>query len=263
MDQKDDINEASEPEIYLDMDGVLVDFFNEWAKLVGVKNWRDIKNVEKSFELIKQQKNWWANLPTLPSAKAILAKIQEVKGQYKILSSPLAQDPDSIPGKKQWIKKNLSGFGPADVILTHNKSKYAKKADGTPNVLIDDFGKNIKGWESAGGIGIKHENNAPNLTLKKLDSVFKKKVNEETLPTNIVNANIKKLGDIFDDAGYEIRIVGGAVRDIALGKEPKDIDFASDATPDEMIDMLDKAGVKHIPTGQMIYISNQDLNLML
>ena len=52
---KDDLNEASEPEIYLDMDGVLVDFFNEWAKLVGVKNWRDIKNVEKSFELIKKQ----------------------------------------------------------------------------------------------------------------------------------------------------------------------------------------------------------------
>ena len=244
-----DINEASEPEIYLDMDGVLVDFFNEWAKLVGVKNWRDIKNVEKSFDLIKKQKNWWANLPTLPSAKAILGKIKEVKGQYKILSSPLAQDPDSVPGKKEWIKKNLSGFSPADVILTHNKSKYAKKADGTPNILIDDFGKNIKGWESAGGIGIKHENNAPNLTLKKLDSVFKKKVNEETLPTNIVDSNIRKLGDIFDDAGFEVRIVGGAVRDIALGKEPKDIDFATDATPDEMIAMLDKAGVKHIPTG--------------
>ena len=249
LDTKDDLNEASEPEIYLDMDGVLVDFFNEWAKLVGVKNWRDIKNVEKSFELIKKQKDWWANLPTLPSAKTILAKIQEVKGQYKILSSPLAQDPDSIPGKKQWIKKNLSGFSPADIILTHNKSKYAKKADGTPNVLIDDFGKNIKGWESAGGIGIKHENNAPALTLKKLDSVFKKKVNEEVLPTNIVNSNIRKLGDIFDDAGYEVRIVGGAVRDIALGKEPKDIDFATDATPDEMIAMLDKAGIKHIPTG--------------
>ena len=249
LDQKDDINEASEPEIYLDMDGVLVDFFNEWAKLVGVKNWRDIKNVEKSFDLIKQQKNWWANLPTLPSAKAILGKIKEVKGQYKILSSPLAQDPDSVPGKKEWIKKNLSGFSPADVILTHNKSKYAKKADGTPNILIDDFGKNIKGWESAGGIGIKHENNAPNLTLKKLESVFKKKVNEETLPTNIVDSNIRKLGDIFDDAGFEVRIVGGAVRDIALGKEPKDIDFATDATPDEMIAMLDKAGVKHIPTG--------------
>ena len=244
-----DINEASEPEIYLDMDGVLVDFFNEWAKLVGVRNWRDIKNVEKSFELIKQQKNWWENLPTLSSAKSILAKIKEVRGQYKILSSPLAQDPDSVPGKKKWIKKNLSSFSPAGIILTHNKSKYAKKEDGTPNVLIDDFGKNIKGWESAGGIGIKHENNAPALTIKKLENVFKNKVNEETLPTNIVDSNIRKLGDIFDDAGFEVRIVGGAVRDIALGKEPKDIDFATDATPDEMIEMLDKAGVKHIPTG--------------
>ena len=63
-----------------------------------------------------------------------------------------------------------------DIILTHNKSQYARKADGTPNILIDDFGKNIKGWESAGGIGIKYENNAPALTLKKLENIFKKKL---------------------------------------------------------------------------------------
>ena len=40
-----------------------------------------------------------------------------------------------------------------------------------------------------------------------------------------------------------------AVRDIALGKSPKDIDLATDATPDEMIAMLDKANIKHKPTG--------------
>lgn len=192
MSQKDDINESSEPEIYLDMDGVLVDFFNEWAKLVGVKNWRDIKDPEKSFELIKKQKDWWENLPTLPSAKAILSKIKEVKGQYKILSSPLANDPNSVPGKKQWIKKNLSQFSPADIILTHDKPKYAKKQDGTPNVLIDDFGKNIKGWENAGGIGIKHENSSPALTLQKLDSIFKNKDNNDLNEDSPV-AKLKRL----------------------------------------------------------------------
>ena len=45
---------------------------------------------------------------------------------------------------------------------------------------------------------------------------------------------------VFKDNNFEIRIVGGAVRDIALNKAPKDIDFASDATPDEMIAMFDK-----------------------
>ena len=34
-----------------------------------------------------------------------------------------------------------------------------------------------------------------------------------------------------------------------MGKSPKDIDLATDATPDEMQKMFDSAGVRHIPTG--------------
>lgn len=75
-------------------------------------------------------------------------------------------------------------------------------------------------------------------------------VNEEKLETaSIITPSIKALDKIFKQNKFEIRIVGGAVRDIALGKEPKDIDFATDATPDEMQKMFDKAGIRHIPTG--------------
>ena len=73
---------------------------------------------------------------------------------------------------------------------------------------------------------------------------------EETLDINsIVTPAIKYLDKVFKDNNFEIRIVGGAVRDIALNKAPKDIDFASDATPDEMIAMFDKEAIKYIPTG--------------
>ena len=52
---------------------------------------------------------------------------------------------------------------------------------------------------------------------------------EETLDINsIVTPAIKYLDKVFKDNNFEIRIVGGAVRDIALNKAPKDIDFASD-----------------------------------
>ena len=60
---------------------------------------------------------------------------------------------------------------------------------------------------------------------------------------------LSKLANIFNRGGHEIRIVGGAVRDLALDKTPKDIDLATDATPDEMQRMFDSAGVRHIPTG--------------
>ena len=43
--------------------------------------------------------------------------------------------------------------------------------------------------------------------------------------------------------------MGGAVRDLILGKEPKDIDLASDATPEESMEILKGAGIKVIETG--------------
>ena len=75
-------------------------------------------------------------------------------------------------------------------------------------------------------------------------------LHEELLDVkSVITSSIKKLDKVFKSNNYELRIVGGAVRDIALGKTPKDIDLATDATPDEMIVILDKAGIKHKPTG--------------
>ena len=64
-----------------------------------------------------------------------------------------------------------------------------------------------------------------------------------------ITDELSKLVNIFNRGGHEIRIVGGAVRDLALDKTPKDIDLATDATPGEMQQMFDSAGVRHIPTG--------------
>jgi len=43
-----------------------------------------------------------------------------------------------------------------------------------------------------------------------------------------------KVWTILHYAGYNVYLVGGAVRDILLGKTPKDYDFATNATPDEV-----------------------------
>lgn len=63
-----------------------------------------------------------------------------------------------------------------------------------------------------------------------------------------INRGVIKLAILFKKHSKELRVVGGAVRDLAQGKDPKDIDLASDATPNEMIRMIE--GIyKHIPTG--------------
>ncbi len=75
-------------------------------------------------------------------------------------------------------------------------------------------------------------------------------LHEEALDVkSVITSPIKKLDKVFNSNNYELRIVGGAVRDLALDKTPKDIDLATDATPDEMMEILDKAGIRHIPSG--------------
>jgi poly(A) polymerase len=50
-------------------------------------------------------------------------------------------------------------------------------------------------------------------------------------------------------AGYDARAVGGSVRNSLLGLPVKDVDIATPALPEAVIDAVHKAGLKSIPTG--------------
>lgn len=65
----------------------------------------------------------------------------------------------------------------------------------------------------------------------------------------LMTPETKKLMRAFDKAGFEIRFVGGCVRDALLGVVPKDVDFCTDATPDEMRDIATINKFKFLPTG--------------
>merc|ERR1719187_2239804 len=51
---------------------------------------------------------------------------------------------------------------------------------------------------------------------------------------------------LFAKYGHEIRIAGGAVRDLLQHKVPDDIDLATTATPDQMKEMFEKEEVRMI-----------------
>ena len=65
----------------------------------------------------------------------------------------------------------------------------------------------------------------------------------------LMTPETRKLGDAFLLSGHAIHFVGGCVRDVILGITPKDVDFCTTATPDEMRDIAGKAGFKFLPTG--------------
>jgi tRNA nucleotidyltransferase (CCA-adding enzyme) len=57
---------------------------------------------------------------------------------------------------------------------------------------------------------------------------------------------LKSLASMFKEHGYEIRIAGGAVRDLLQGLRPKDLDFATTATPEQMKEMFVAENVRMI-----------------
>lgn len=66
---------------------------------------------------------------------------------------------------------------------------------------------------------------------------------------HLANDDVLFLCDAFATAGHDVRVVGGAVRDGLLGMTPKDIDLATNATPDQMVEIARKANIPYIPTG--------------
>ena len=56
---------------------------------------------------------------------------------------------------------------------------------------------------------------------------------EEIIP-EYINIALDKLSE----RGYRAYIIGGAVRDYCLKKEPVDFDITTDASPDEIIDVF-------------------------
>jgi len=177
-------NEAQElssvSTIYVDMDGVLADFFGAWAKLMKKDHWTKIDDIMPALQKIRDTENFWLDLPLTVNAKNLLMLIKDVKGEYNILSSPLPDDPNSEPHKREWIKKNLNFFPPKDIIITHDKAKYATTEDGTPNILIDDYGVNIQKWEAAGGVGFKHKDHKFERTAKNIKQHMQEPVESYT-----------------------------------------------------------------------------------
>jgi tRNA nucleotidyltransferase/poly(A) polymerase len=55
-----------------------------------------------------------------------------------------------------------------------------------------------------------------------------------------VPEDVIKINEAFNKNGFEIYVVGGAVRDALMGKTPKDWDLATEATPDKIMNILEQ-----------------------
>ena len=58
------------------------------------------------------------------------------------------------------------------------------------------------------------------------------------------NSFLNELSSLYHSNGFEIYLVGGAVRDGILDTPTNDFDFTTNATPDESISLLKKNNYK-------------------
>ena len=162
--------EDAKPIVYLDMDGVLADFFGGVEFLYGVEHWKQLTN-DKTKDLKKEVidritgTDFFAVLPKFPTADALIDTVKKFTGgNFSINTSPLRGDHEnSAKYKRLWIQNNIET--PDSIVVTGRKETYAKdKASGTPNILIDDRPVNIQKWQAAGGHGILYQANRDQLT---------------------------------------------------------------------------------------------------
>ena len=139
-------------EIYCDLDEVLVDFMRGANAAVG----GDFRRMDKDerWNKVNQTKGFWPNLGWKPNAKRLHSFI--IKYNPHVLSAYTGRDNTSKVGKIKWLKKNTRfKRGNIHLVLRSQKKSYATTNE-KPNILIDDYDRNIREWTAAGGIGIRH-----------------------------------------------------------------------------------------------------------
>jgi 5'(3')-deoxyribonucleotidase len=153
------------PEIYCDMDQVLCDFIGGAGKAIGSPFVTADKNTR--WDDIAQTKDFWANLDWMPGAKRLYSFVS--KYDPHILSAYSNSDDNSRRGKLKWLGKNTKiKRSNINLVKRADKQKFAT-TDGKPNLLIDDYLKNITEWQSKGGIGVHHTDTGKTLAeLKRL-----------------------------------------------------------------------------------------------
>ena len=163
---------------YVDIDGVLADFFKALALEFGVNHWKDIPTQEDVIERLSGT-DFFSRIPIFPTTIKFLHMIERyTKGRWAILSTPLKGDEENSSKHKDIWLDNLFGYAfdndfDKRRIYSDKKWKWAT-IRGVPNLLIDDRPTNLEEFKAKGGLTIRYQANESKLDKfeQKLKELF-------------------------------------------------------------------------------------------
>ncbi len=149
------------PNIYLDMDGVVANFEKRFQDLSGMlpPAYIDKNGLNAFWDLIdeKHKVAFWRGIEVMPGAEKLVSFVS--KYPYQMLTAPSIKK-QSIIGKGLWVKDKVGTLYPSKpkVIYRKAKLKHTVKSDLTKSdILIDDRADTISRWVGAGGTAILYQ----------------------------------------------------------------------------------------------------------
>lgn len=168
-------NSPLKVQIYMDMDGVLVDMEKGFKEISGGLSPKEYeaKNGKSSFwKVIGRKKDFWISLEPMPDAMVLWKFVSEnFKNPVPVVLSA-GQGSTVVQQKTEWIHKNL---GPGIKVMIApsgvKKPEFVLNPQGlstnqyVTHVLVDDTDRNITSWnnESAHRIAVHHTSAAESI----------------------------------------------------------------------------------------------------
>lgn len=160
---------STEYKLFLDMDGVLVDYASGYRK-----NFVGSPNSTKEEFYYQSKVAFWAKMDWIVGGKELYQAAKDLFEGVYILSSSGTQDPlkgkIADEGKRLWIKKNMPDMSMDRVFIVPGKERKPDYASKT-SILVDDMPITIKLWNAAGGYGILHKANHYKNTIEELEDI--------------------------------------------------------------------------------------------
>ena len=180
MESFKSFNNKNNQIVYCDMDGVLVNFWSGIRPILPhlipddihenlISEEKFVHFSASDWKKMDATPNFWLNMKPMSDMEILWNKLKPYSPV--ILTAAGGSYEKAKREKVSWCKKHLN-LDPSKIIVVEHssyKKQYAKQKSGIKNFLIDDITKNIEEWNTAGGIGIVHNN--ANATIRKLNAL--------------------------------------------------------------------------------------------